>query len=67
MILYTISGVVPYSTISGIKLNEVASHIKRRMVKTHPACVEIQSDHNDDDIVLKFENDGVYYQLDIEA
>ena len=67
MILYSISGVIPHATLGGVALAGVKDLIRSKMAKTHPDCNDLQSDIKDEDIVLTFENDGIYYQLDIEA
>lgn len=67
MVLYKISGVIPHATLGGTALADVKNLIRGKMAKTHPDCIDLQSDIKDNDIVLTFENDGVYYQLDIEA
>lgn len=67
MIMYSISGVIPHTNVGVVSLADVKDLIRRKMANTHPCCNHLQSDFKDDDIVLTFENDGIYYQLDIEA
>lgn len=67
MILYSISGVIPHATLGKSSLTDVKDLIRSKMANTHPDCIDLRSDFKDDDIVLTFERDGVYYQLDIEA
>lgn len=67
MILYCVSGVIPYDKIKVNKLDKIQDIILERLKKNHPDCSELQNPYVAEDIVITFENDGVYYQLDIEA
>lgn len=67
MILYSISGVVPYKQIKFIKLDKIQDAILEQIKKTHPGCLYLNNPCISEDIDLTFEMDGVYYQYDIEA
>ena len=67
MILHSVTGVIPYDKIKVNKLDEIQGNILQRLKKNHPDCSELQNPCVAEDIVITFENDGVYYQLDIEA
>lgn len=67
MILYCISGVVPYKQIKFISLDKIEDSILNQIKKTHSGCLHLDNPEMAKDIQLIFENDGVYYNLNIEA
>jgi len=67
MILFTISGVVPYNKIKKQSLQEVHENILQQIKKSHPHCEQLNNPFCSEDIILTFEPDGVYYEYPIEA
>lgn len=67
MVLFTISGVVPYDKIKKQSLDQIEEKILEQIKKTHPCCEQLNNPFCNEDIVLTFESDGVYYEYPIEA
>lgn len=67
MVLFTISGVIPYDKIKKQTLDHIEEKILDQIKISHPNFEQLTNPCCSEDIVLTFEADGVYYEYPIEA